>query len=83
MSYRILRKRLAQQDIDKHADYIARDRPLSALEFVDAVERVLARLADRPELGSPRAFHQTRLAGIRMWPVTGFRNYLRNGLIQQ
>ena len=29
-----------------------------------------------PELGSPRAFQQTRLAGIRMWLVTGFRNYL-------
>lgn len=76
MSYRILRERLAQQDIDEHADYIARDRPLSALEFVDAVEGAFARLADMPELGSPRAFHQTRLAGIRMWPVTGFRNYL-------
>lgn len=43
MSYRILRERLAQQDIDEHADYIARDRPRSALEFVDAVERALAR----------------------------------------
>ena len=46
--YRILRERLAQQDIDGHADYIARDRPLSALEFVDAVERAFARLAEMP-----------------------------------
>lgn len=76
MSYRILRERLAQQDIDEHADYMARDRPRSALEFVDAVERALTRLADMPELGSPRAFRHTRLAGIRMWPVPGFHNYL-------
>ena len=48
MRYRILRERLAQQDIDGHADYIARDRPLSALEFVDAVERAFARLAEMP-----------------------------------
>jgi len=74
--YRILRERLAQQDIDGHADYIARDRPLSALEFVDAVERAFARLAEMPELGSARAFHHTRLAGIRMWPVPDFLNYL-------
>jgi toxin ParE1/3/4 len=76
VSKRIVYERLARQDIDEHADYIAQDRPLSALEFVDAIERDVARLADMPELGSPRAFQHTRLVGIRMWLVTGFRNYL-------
>ncbi len=76
MRLRVLRERLAQQDIEAHADYIARERPQSALAFVDAVERDLARLAEMPGLGSPRAFQQTQLAGIRMLAVTGFRNYL-------
>ena len=76
MSLRVLRERLAQQDMDAHADYMARERPVSALAFVDAVERDLARLAEMPGLGSPRAFQHTRLAGIRMWPVTGFTHYL-------
>lgn len=72
----LVRARLAQQDIDAHANYIAHERPRSALAFVDAVEQDFARLAAMPGLGSPRAFQQTRLAGIRMWPVTGFPNYL-------
>lgn len=76
MSIRIVYERLARRDIDEHADYIARERPLSALAFVDAVEGDVARLAAMPELGSPRAFQHTRLAGIRLWSVTGFRNYL-------
>jgi len=76
VSLRVLRERLAQQDIDAHADYIARERPLSALAFVDALEQDFARLAEMPGLGSPRAFQHTRLEGIRMWPVTGFTNYL-------
>ena len=43
MSLRVVYERLARQDIDEHADYIAEERPLSALEFVDAIERDVAR----------------------------------------
>jgi plasmid stabilization system protein ParE len=43
---------------------------------VNAIEHDVARLAEMPELGSPRAFQHPRLAGIRMWVVTSFRNYL-------
>lgn len=43
MSIRIVYERLARRDIDEHADYIARARPLSALAFVDAVEGDVAR----------------------------------------
>ena len=76
MSLRVVYERLARQDIDEHADSIAEERPLSALESVDAIERDVARLAERLALGSPRAFQHRRLAGIRMWVLTGFRNYL-------
>jgi toxin ParE1/3/4 len=76
VSLRVVYERLARQDIDEHADSIAEERPLSALEFVDAIERDVARLAEMPELGSSRAFQHPRLAGIRMWVLTGFRNYL-------
>jgi toxin ParE1/3/4 len=76
VSLRVVYERLARQDIDEHADYIAEERPLSALEFVNAIERDVVRLAEMPALGSPRAFQHPRLAGIRMWVLTGFRNYL-------
>lgn len=29
-----------------------------------------------PEIGAKRAFSNTRLTGIRLWPVLGFSKYL-------
>jgi len=76
VSYRVVRERLAELDLTAHVTYIARDRPSAALRFIDAVERAFERLADMPEIGPLRQFHNPRLHGIRMWPMPDFRNYL-------
>ncbi|HET7626206.1 MAG TPA: type II toxin-antitoxin system RelE/ParE family toxin [Verrucomicrobiae bacterium] len=47
--------------------------PQTALKFVDAVGKALARLENFPELGRTRHFHQK---GLRSWGVPGFRNWI-------
>jgi toxin ParE1/3/4 len=32
--------------------------------------------ADDPPIGSPRRFASSRLEGLRLWPVRGFRRHL-------
>ena len=76
MSLRIFLERHAEEDFTDHVDYLAQDRPTVALAFIDAVEQAFTRLAELPEIGSPRAFRLSRLEGIRMWPVPQFQNYL-------
>jgi toxin ParE1/3/4 len=73
---RLVLERHAEEDFTGHVDYLTQDRPAAALAFIDAVERAFARLAELPEIGSPRAFRNPRLEGIRMWPVPQFQNYL-------
>lgn len=76
MSFRIILERHAEEDFTEHTDYIARDNPAAAIDFIEAVEQALSRLADMPEIGSARPFRHSRLEGIRMWPVPQFQNYL-------
>jgi toxin ParE1/3/4 len=76
VSLRLVLERHAEDDLTERAAYIARENPAIAQAFLDAVERALARLADMPGIGSPRAFQHPRLAGIRMWPVPEYPSYL-------
>jgi toxin ParE1/3/4 len=76
VSYGVVRERLAEIDLTAHVTYLTRDRPSTALRFIDAVEQAFARLAEMPEIGPVRQFRNPHLLGIRMWPVPGFRNYL-------
>jgi toxin ParE1/3/4 len=76
VSLRIVLERHAEEDFTGHVDYLAQERPAAALAFIAAMQQAFARLADMPEIGSPRAFRHPRLEGIRMWPVPQFRNYL-------
>jgi toxin ParE1/3/4 len=76
VSLRIFLELHAEEDFTGYVDYLAQERPAAALAFIDAIERAFARLAELPEIGSPRAFQNSRLEGIRMWPVPQFQNYL-------
>jgi len=47
-----------------------------ALRFVDAVQKTLKDLAQRPLIGSPKLFQSPALAAVRSWWVEGFPNHL-------
>lgn len=66
----------ARRDIVGSALQIADDNPEAAERFLAAVEETLAALSQQPNMGAPRAFANSRLAGLRMFPVTGFTAYL-------
>ena len=67
----------AKRDVFECALYLADTAGVPTAErFMDAIEKTQARIADNPAVGSPRAFPDPRLRGLRQWPVRGFRNYL-------
>lgn len=56
--------------------FIAQDNPDAATRVIEAAYATLNTLAANPGLGRPRKFKNSRLVGIRSYPVTGFDNYL-------
>lgn len=76
MKRRVVRTGLVEVDLLEHLDYIAVNNPDAALRFVDTVEQAFARLSEMPEIGALREFANSRLAGVRAWPVPKFSRYL-------
>jgi toxin ParE1/3/4 len=66
----------AKRDLDEITYQIAKDRPLSAIRFIDAAQATVKLLSLNPEIGSMTQFSSSRLAGVRRWRVKGFQNYL-------
>jgi toxin ParE1/3/4 len=69
-------RRAAEDDIDGHFLFLAEESVAAALRFHDAARSALDRLGDMPEIGSPRPTSSSALAGLRMWPIPDFPNYL-------
>ncbi len=46
------------------------------LRFLDAAEAAFSRLLEMPELGARREFRNSRLEGLRMWPIPDFPKHL-------
>jgi toxin ParE1/3/4 len=63
-------------DIIDHALFIARRQPQAARPFVAAAEDAINKLAAMPGLGALRESPDPELAGLRQWPIKGFRNFL-------
>lgn len=66
----------ARRDLLELADYIARDSLDTAERFLDAAEAAFQLLASTPELGTLCEFRSPEAAGIRMWSIRGFENYV-------
>ena|SRR5579862_2575812 len=67
----------AIDDIERHADYLEENATLEvALRFRSALMDAIDQIAAMPGIGSPREMRNPRLAGLRMWIVPKFRNYL-------
>lgn len=45
---------LAADDLHENAEYIARDKPVAALAWVDSVQATCEMLADNPKVGEVR-----------------------------
>ncbi len=67
----------ADRDTDAIADYLAVEANLDiALKFLAAVEFAYERVESHPQAGSPFIAFDTRLLGLRYWPVPGFERFL-------
>lgn len=63
-----------KQDILRQFLYLLNmDAPDAAARFVEAVDRTILELSRRPSIGAPQKFKSPRLAGLRRWPVDGFK----------
>ena len=76
MKPRILRRPQAKRDVIEIGRHIAQDSLRSAIRFLRAARADMRRLAEMPGMGARRDFTNPRLAGLRSWPITGFRNHL-------
>jgi toxin ParE1/3/4 len=67
----------AIDDIERCTDYLEEHASREvALRFRSAIMQAVAQIEAMPSAGSPRSVRNPRLAGLRMWIVPGFRNYL-------
>jgi toxin ParE1/3/4 len=68
--------RRALIDLDEIAETIRKDRPRSAVRFLNAVERTMQRLLDQPESASLFESDNPELEGLRVCLIRGFKKYL-------
>jgi len=66
----------ANRDLDEHYLYIRRDSPEAAVRLLRAADSTFRQLARTPYLGAEFPVQRPDLAGLRIWQVEGFRNYV-------
>jgi toxin ParE1/3/4 len=66
----------AEADLDQIADYIAADSIDAALRFLQAARQAFQMLSEFPGAGAPHPTDNPMFANLRIWPITGFRNFL-------
>jgi toxin ParE1/3/4 len=76
MNPRVIRRPRAVANLIEHYAYIARDRIEAADRFLKAAERTFELIGRYPMIGRAWESERPRLAGIRVYPMRRFRNYL-------
>ncbi len=77
MTRLVVRKPRARRDLLEHFIYIGENASVDDAErFLKAAETAFEQLAKRPAMGARRDYHKPALAGLRMWPISGFEKYL-------
>ena len=66
----------ARQDLVEIADYLAQDSLSPSDRFLEAADKTFEFLGSMPDIGSPWESENPALAGLRVWPVSGFKRYL-------
>ena len=68
--------RVAQRDLAKLAEYIRRDKPRAALRFLNAARATFDFLLEMRSAGSLYESNNPELVDLRVFPISGFENYL-------
>lgn len=66
----------ASLDLDELAERIAQNQPRSALRFLQAAQAAFEFLDRMPEAGGACQFRNPAAAGLRAWPVRGFKTHV-------
>jgi toxin ParE1/3/4 len=72
---RLLYSAFAMADLKGILDYIARDKPIAARAFVEAIIEACHQLAANPEMGMKR---EDLVPALRMFTHQGYGIYYRN-----
>ena len=67
---------IIEQDLPDIYTFIAERDPAAAERVLDAVEETFRQLARHPDCGVLYPTRNRKLQGLRMFPVSGFPNYL-------
>ncbi|WP_197456104.1 type II toxin-antitoxin system RelE/ParE family toxin [Stieleria neptunia] len=67
---------LAQDDLRRQAEFIAKDSLVAALRLLDAAEVTYDFLAETPLAGSVCQFTSVQAIDLRIWRINGFPNQL-------
>ena len=74
---RAVQRPAARRDFIIHYVYLAENAGLDvAKRFRQAVESAYAQLAEMPRMGAPAKVRQQKHAGVRIWRVGEFEEYL-------
>lgn len=76
MTHDVTKSPQARRDLIQIADHIAQDHLDAAIRFLDAAEAACEFLAQTPEAGTLCQFRDPEAAGIRVWSIRGFQNFL-------
>lgn len=69
----IVPREQANRDVERAINHhLMQAGPEVALDFVGALERAYAFIAEHPEAGSPRFAHELDLPGLRHWMLKPF-----------
>ena len=74
---RLLIQPAAIADLDRHADFIAKDSPQAALRLLECAEATFQFLSEMPFVGIQCAdqFESPRARDLRLWRIKGFPNH--------
>src|SRR5207253_2286674 len=73
---RVTKSAKARRDLREHFVYIGRDSLPAARRFLQAADKAMEKLARMPQMGSPWDSTNPALAGLRVWGIRKFENYL-------
>lgn len=68
----LVRRAVADLDINEALDHYLAESVSAADGFVDALERAFAHIRREPDTGSPRWAHELDIAGLRSWTCTRY-----------
>ena len=66
----------AEHDLLEHARYLQEKNVQVAIAFLDAFDAAIDLIGRSPGIGGTCHFRNPLIDGIRVWPITGFKNYL-------